>query len=82
MLSLCYSPHLTPLLNSKDISSINSYLDIQAGRGVLIADKHFAIRKSNGLTSFERIDIYVAPNGLIFLSSFVKSDTQARSILS
>ena len=69
MIKLTYSVHLSNLLNVHDLKAINLYLAKQPKMGIHILDRHFAIRKSNGLVSFSRIDIYVSLGGMIFLSS-------------
>jgi len=74
MMRLSYCLHLCDVLNAADISCINLYLERQSKMGIPILDRHHAIRASNGLTSFSRIDIYVAPNRMIFLSSVDESN--------
>jgi hypothetical protein len=79
-MKLMYSVHLSNLLNVHDINAINLYLARQPKMGIHILDRHFAIRKSNGLVSFSRIDIYVSLRGMIFLSSVEEDNTSPISI--
>jgi len=72
MTQLLFSVHLCSLLNAQDIDAIASYLERQTKMGIYIPDRYFAIRKSNGLVSFSRIDIYVSVGGMIFLSHVTK----------
>ena len=75
MKKLMYSAHLSKLLNADDIKAINLYLTRQPKMGIHILDRTFAIRKSNGLASFWRIDIYISLNGMIFLSRVEEDST-------
>ena len=72
MTQLLFTVHLSSLLNAQDIDAIASYLEIKSKMGIHILDRLFAIRKSNGLVSFSRIDIYVSVGGMIFLSHATK----------
>ena len=75
MMKLMYSVHLSNMLNVHDIKAINLYFARQPKMGIYILDRTFAIRKSNGLVSFSRIDIYVSLGGMIFLSSVEEDST-------
>jgi len=75
MMKLKFSVHLSNMLNVHDIKAITLYLERQPKMGIHILDHHFAIRKSNGLVSFSRIDIYVSLGGMIFLSSIEEDET-------
>lgn len=80
MSHLVLSVHLSSLLNALDVDAIKSYLERQPKMGIHLLDRHFAIRKSNGLVSFARIDIYVSSGGMIFLSSIEEDNTSPISI--
>jgi len=75
MMKLKFSVHLSNMLNVHDIKAITLYLERQSKIGIHILDHYFAIRKSNGLVSFSRIDIYVSLGGMIFLSSIEEDNT-------
>ena len=75
MMKLKFSVHLSNMLNVHDIKAITLYLERQPKMGIHILDRYFAIRKSNGLVSFSRIDIYVSLCGVIFLSSIEEDNT-------
>jgi len=59
MMKLKFSVHLSNMLNVHDIKAITLYLEKQPKMGIHILDRYFAIRKSKGLVSFSRIDIYL-----------------------
>lgn len=75
MMKLKFSVHLSNMLNVHDIKAIALYLERQSKIGIPVLDNHFAIRKSNGLISFSRIDIYVSLGGMIFASSIEEDNT-------
>lgn len=66
MHDLVFSEYLSTLLNNQDKQAILDY--IEQKHKMLKVDKtcrFWPIRKSNGLESFERIDVYVNETGLI-----------------
>ena len=66
-----FSKYLSSLLTREDKKAIINYIHREINLGIPGQDIHFAIRGSNGLVSFKRIDIYVNPKGLIFISSAI-----------
>ena len=64
-----FSPYLKELLLKTDEAVILDYIHRSVKMGIPGTDRHFAIRASNGLKSFKRIDVYVSTIGIIYLSS-------------
>ena len=71
-----FSSYLSNLLDKEDKETILKYLEREAGFGITPTDRHFAIRASNGLKAYERIDVYVNHLGLIFIASTKEKESK------